>query len=265
LLGLGRLEAARRVLRQASRGAPRSFLARLRVAEGLVHQTAGRLRNAVETYAAVVEEFPDVDSQVYLAKTLARELFVVAGDWTRVDALREESPREASPAVARRSRLDRWALLAIRGDHETLLAQVLDRVSGKPSADPDALADHLLLAFLYELTGRPERARNALAVLERTHGNGPLWRHVAPALFLLGKMSLDDLWRQGRLRTIFEPATPAPLFYMLGLVLRSRGDRKTATELFRMAVRSDPFNYWAALLARRELGTLTPPMKRFLR
>jgi hypothetical protein len=54
------------------------------------------------------------------------------------------------------------------------------------------------------------------------------------------------------------------LFYMLALVARKRGRRAAAKDLFRMAVNTDPLNYWPSILARRELGKLTPEMRRFL-
>jgi hypothetical protein len=80
----------------------------------------------------------------------------------------------------------------------------------------------------------------------------------------MGRATAERVFRKTRGLGLFLDATSSALFYLMGLVMKRRKQRAAARELFGYAMKADPLNYWAALLARREQRRLAPGTKRFL-
>jgi hypothetical protein len=204
-----------------------------------------------------------VDEQAFTASANAATLAALRGDEERVRRFVEESAREESPGQTRERLWVRWSLLAIAGNYDELLASCRQHVRDRAERDADTIQESLLLCVLRELTGDADRAAANLEVLERTFAAGPARRWLLPVSYLLGKASIEDLAGNAAAFRLLHEQGPSSLFYMLGQVIKRRARRPEARKLFRLAV--EPFNYWPAILARRELGTLSAGMKRSMR
>jgi tetratricopeptide (TPR) repeat protein len=261
---LGRYGRARATLRVPGRS--REPLVRMQsvVREAVIAQASGDLPGALSIYRSILRRFGDLPPALDAATSCAAQLLALCGAHEASRrAEREWKPPPTAPTVHRRPYL-RWSLDVIENRFDVVRDGLAERLSERPAGDRDTVREHLLLCILHELTGDAARAAHGLETLEKTYAKGELWRWCLPVSFLLGRATADDLWRNVRRYELFLDIGSSSLYYLLGVVMRRRRDEGSARELFRLAVKDDPLNYWPAVLARRELGTLTPKMRAFL-
>jgi tetratricopeptide (TPR) repeat protein len=265
LAAAGRHADALRLLERLSASPlPGELDARRMISVAIVRQSAGELDRAVAAWLDVPRLHPDIARVAESARLGAAELLAFAGRHDAARHLARRSERRPRRAAGEGHRLPP-SLFAIAGDFAALLLILEDRTWGRREPGKDTFRDQVLHGILEEIVGDPERSRRNLEALVRSHGEGPFWRFVRPASYLLGKVSADDLRGNTAGFCLFAPELgSSSLFYMLSLVMRKRGDRREERLLLRLAIETDPWNYWPALLARRELGKLGPGMKRFL-
>jgi AraC-like DNA-binding protein/tetratricopeptide (TPR) repeat protein len=265
LTAIGRLREAARELDRAGVPPDRVREARLEIRRVLLLQRSGRLAGALDGYLSVERRFPDAEAERDYAIFCAAQLFALAGKWDQAEGTARRRRRNLAPSALLERQYLQYTIAVIRGRYEELLSSVGAGTRRPPTDGPEWIREAALLQILYELAGDASRAKRGLEAIVATVGKSPLWRWTLPAAYLLGKVSADELWEKTPGIRLFLEPSPSSLYYMLGLVEQQRGRRADARRLFRFAADADPFNFWAALLARRELGSLTPGMKRFLR
>jgi tetratricopeptide (TPR) repeat protein len=264
LVALGRHREALRSIRSLSRSNDRMLAGSAALREVVLLQSRGELRRALEVAAKIATACADLAPVVETATWAMSGLLALSGDskgaFETVAALPPPPADEPMPSQT----FFRWSLHAIHGAYDKILEPLSDRLSGRPASDGDALREHLLRAILQELVGDAARATRSLEALERAFRDTDAWRWLLPVTFLLGKTAVEDLRNRVVRFDLFLDLGSSSLFYMLGQVMKARGNRVTASQLFHYAIEADPFNYWAAILARKEIGLLTPSMKSFL-
>jgi tetratricopeptide (TPR) repeat protein len=248
----------------AESNATRLLRAQAAVRRGLLRQSRGSLPEALEGFLGTFRDFADVPSEEATACVLAASLLALAGRHGEAIRLMDDSAAR-DPSYAGATADTRHSILFLAGRGNELVRVLEEYASRRHERTREAIREVLLLAILLELSGDAERSRHHVERLVRTYAPGPWWRLALPASFLLGKASREDVRRHTVDFALLGPTiTSSSLFYLLGLVMRGRRERATARQLFLYAVETDPFNHWPAVLARKELGRLTPGMKRFL-
>jgi tetratricopeptide (TPR) repeat protein len=265
LAATGRFRDARRSLRAIAGEGERSVDAQKLQHEAIILQGEGRLGEALRAFADLANDYRDVETLSLSGRVACAHLLAVGGRWSDAEKTAREVARESGPAGVELRVLLRRSFLAIRCGYERLRAEMEERALGRQVPGRGMIRDELLLNILRELTGDRDRAVRNLEALERSLGESRFWRYVLPASFLLGKAPAEEVRRNTIGLCLFSPdLSSSSLFYMLSRVLLHRGDGAGSKELLEHAIEVDPFNFWPAILARRELGKLTPAMKKFL-
>jgi tetratricopeptide (TPR) repeat protein len=229
----------------------------------LLAQAAGDLGAAIEGFLAVREGHAGT-AVVKTAVECAAQLLATAGRQSEANRLAPGSVSLSEAGAVAHATGVRLSLLAIAGRYEEMLKLAESQAEAHALPEGERIRAATLAALLHELSGDPARAKRNFEVIETSHANGPFWRWALPASYLLRKTPAEDVLRNNRCFALFDDIYSASLLYMLAQVERSRGKSDRADALLRLTIRADPLGYWPAILARRELGKLTPQMKRFL-